>query len=223
MKRFYLCIPVILFCVAFFSCKDHKIDKEKYGNCTDAVKNQNEEDANCGGVCAPCSSCDDGIKNNNETGIDCGCVCNSCTPPCSVTAGVLNYTLFSSSSFSTDGSQSASTGYYSSVNSDISISLSGGVLIHLGIEFKDDFNPITFIPLNTTMVFKTLSFSKFDIYKDNEVKIKYYDSFNNFSGSIGDGYSIYITKISNTTVRIQFCDIVGSNGKDKLSINTTSN
>jgi hypothetical protein len=223
MKRIFLFIAAISFCVMFFSCKDHKIDKDKYGNCTDAVQNQNEEGIDCGGVCAPCSSCDDGIKNNNETGIDCGGVCTSCTPPCTIPAATLDYTLFSSSSFSTDGSQSASSGYYSGVNDDISISLSGGVLIHIGIRFKEDFNPITFIPLNSTMIFKTLSYSTFNIYNDNEVKINYYDSFNNFSGSVEAGYLIYLTKISNTTVRIQFCNILGSNDKDRLSINTTAN
>lgn len=48
--------------------------------CTDGIKNQNEWDIDCGGVCPPCPTCTDKIKNQNETGIDCGGVC----PPCPV-------------------------------------------------------------------------------------------------------------------------------------------
>jgi hypothetical protein len=72
-------------------------DLQKPASCSDAVKNQNESDVDCGGVCAGCalgsacntssdcksdvcastkvcvaSSCDDGLKDGTETDVDCG-------------------------------------------------------------------------------------------------------------------------------------------------------
>ena len=46
--------------------------------CFDNIKNQDEEDVDCGGNCNPCQSCDDGIQNGNEKGVDCGGNCNPC-------------------------------------------------------------------------------------------------------------------------------------------------
>ena len=46
--------------------------------CDDGIQNQNETGIDCGGTCRPCASCSDGIKNQNETGIDCGGVCEPC-------------------------------------------------------------------------------------------------------------------------------------------------
>ncbi len=73
--------------------------------CMDGIKNQNETDIDCGGMCGPCAvgqdcttnadcssgncdpatktcvamaTCMDGIKNQNETDIDCGGVCPDC-------------------------------------------------------------------------------------------------------------------------------------------------
>ncbi len=49
--------------------------------CFDGIKNQNEEQVDCGGECAPCSqtTCNDRKKNGNEEGIDCGGDCPPCT------------------------------------------------------------------------------------------------------------------------------------------------
>jgi len=49
--------------------------------CIDGIKNQDEEDVDCGGVCpicAPKETCSDGLKNQNEEGVDCGGVCKPC-------------------------------------------------------------------------------------------------------------------------------------------------
>jgi hypothetical protein len=49
--------------------------------CIDGIKNQGEEDVDCGGPCGPCDieeSCDDGMRDQDETGIDCGGVCLPC-------------------------------------------------------------------------------------------------------------------------------------------------
>ncbi len=73
--------------------------------CNDSIKNQNETDIDCGGVCAPCyngkqclldsdcysgycnpetkicenaPTCNDNIKNQDETDIDCGGPCRKC-------------------------------------------------------------------------------------------------------------------------------------------------
>ena len=70
--------------------------------CEDGVKNQDESDIDCGGVCKKCRdglychndsdcisnycyegickrpSCNDGIKNQNETDVDCGGLCKKC-------------------------------------------------------------------------------------------------------------------------------------------------
>ena len=46
--------------------------------CYDNIKNQDEEEIDCGGPCKACASCSDRIKNQNEEGIDCGGPC----PPC---------------------------------------------------------------------------------------------------------------------------------------------
>jgi hypothetical protein len=40
--------------------------------CFDGIKNQNEEQIDCGGPCDACPSCFDGIKNQDEERIDCG-------------------------------------------------------------------------------------------------------------------------------------------------------
>lgn len=74
-------------------------------DCTNAVKDGNETDVDCGGLCAPCDdgkacvaaadcqsgvctgavcqppACDDGVKNGAETGTDCGGIdCPKCGP-----------------------------------------------------------------------------------------------------------------------------------------------
>lgn len=51
-------------------------------NCSDRVKNQNEQQVDCGGKCAPCDDCTDGILNQDEEETDCGgSACKPC-PTC---------------------------------------------------------------------------------------------------------------------------------------------
>lgn len=55
--------------------------------CYDRQQNQGEEGIDCGGPCKPCPSCNDGIRNQNEDSVDCGGPC----PPCgNCTDGILN-------------------------------------------------------------------------------------------------------------------------------------
>jgi len=46
--------------------------------CTDNIQNQGEEDIDCGGPCKVCPNCFDLVKNQDETDIDCGGICDSC-------------------------------------------------------------------------------------------------------------------------------------------------
>ena len=47
--------------------------------CYDGVKNQDETDVDCGGVCDACPTCSDGILNQDETLVDCGgTICQEC-------------------------------------------------------------------------------------------------------------------------------------------------
>jgi len=45
--------------------------------CFDTVRNQNEEEADCGGVCIPCH-CKNRVIDQNETDVDCGGPCPRC-------------------------------------------------------------------------------------------------------------------------------------------------
>lgn len=48
-------------------------------SCTDGIKNQDETDVDCGGVCPACPTCTDGVQNGDETGVDCGGArCSTC-------------------------------------------------------------------------------------------------------------------------------------------------
>ena len=49
-------------------------------SCDDGVKNQDETDVDCGGVCDACQTCSDGILNQDEINVDCG---GSNCPACS--------------------------------------------------------------------------------------------------------------------------------------------
>jgi hypothetical protein len=49
--------------------------------CNDDIKNQGEEDIDCGGPCDACATCSDGVKNQGEKDIDCGGPCDAC-PTC---------------------------------------------------------------------------------------------------------------------------------------------
>lgn len=55
----------------------------KNQTCDDGIKNQDEEQVDCGGLCPPCS-CYDGVANNNEEYSDCGGQC----PPCHCFDGI---------------------------------------------------------------------------------------------------------------------------------------
>ena len=48
-------------------------------SCDDGVKNQDETDVDCGGVCDACPTCSDGILNQDEIDVDCGGICPACS------------------------------------------------------------------------------------------------------------------------------------------------
>jgi len=218
----YVLLLALLVGFIFWSCiKDHKIDKSKYGNCMDAIQNQNEEKVDCGGVCAPCTSCNDGVKNQGETGIDCGGQCQSCSPSCSITAGTCDYTLFPAGyTFSVSGVATGG-GYYSNNSYNITVNLTDPIMVNMQIQFKDNFNPITFIPLNETMIFTTID-NGATINANSNVQVTYSGNINfgSITGEIDPNQSIFITKISNTSVLIRFCNI--SAGNERFSLNATS-
>lgn len=58
--------------------------------CYDGVKNQDEQQEDCGGPCVPCDTsngtCFDGIQNQGEEDIDCGGPCNACITDTTVLA-----------------------------------------------------------------------------------------------------------------------------------------
>ncbi|MBN1175077.1 hypothetical protein JXA48_00380 [Candidatus Woesearchaeota archaeon] len=47
-------------------------------SCFDGIQNYGEDGVDCGGYCDPCPSCFDGVKNQDETGVDCGGTCPAC-------------------------------------------------------------------------------------------------------------------------------------------------
>ncbi len=123
MRRNKKSLYIIIFFVTILvgGCKHDGFEKEKYGNCSDNILNQNEMGVDCGGYCVPCSSCDDGEQNVSETGIDCGGLCTSCEPACSVPPATVEFTLFPEAiPAGYPGSQSGS-GYYSPNSSEIRI------------------------------------------------------------------------------------------------------
>ncbi|MGZ3900391.1 MAG: hypothetical protein ACXVNM_09240 [Bacteroidia bacterium] len=214
----------VVIILTIVSCRRPAFDKNKYGNCSDGITNQNETDVDCGGPCVPCANCDNGIKDGAETGIDCGPNCVSCTPPCSIAASTSNYTLYPSG-FTSSVSSSSSVNYatYYSSQDEIDVTLSGGYISSIKIALCPGFNPISYIPLNQTMVFKTVDYSSFSINNKNEVTVYYSGNFG-FSGIYGAadaGELVYMTKINSTTLRIQFCNIKAYN--ERLSLNCTAN
>lgn len=85
------------------------INENVNASCTDSIKNQDETNTDCGGVCGgyyynnlcninPQATCSDSIKNQDETNIDCGGVCggywylSAChqTPQASCSDGIKN-------------------------------------------------------------------------------------------------------------------------------------
>jgi hypothetical protein len=82
------------------------------------------------------------------------------------------------------------------------------------------FNPITYIPLNQTMVFKTISYSNSNFAKKNEVTVFYSGNFgfSGFNGALDQGQLVYMTKVSASTIRIQFCHLTA--GNERLSLNS---
>lgn len=226
-KIFFLLISILFFSFLFSSCGNTKVDKTKYGNCSDGLANQNEEGVDCGGYCLPCANCNDGVKNAGETGIDCGGPCTSCSPNCTLTPGTVEYTLFPqefpngySNSQNTSG-----TGYYSPSNSEISIGFSSGVLSALKIEFKTGFNPLdsAAIPLNQTMVFKTLDNSAFNISQNSTVKASFNGNinFSSYNRGINRDQLIYISKFADKKVSVRLCNLIAN--KDTISLNAIVN
>lgn len=214
------CLILFLF-FSMLSCKDGKIDKVKYGNCTDNTQNQNEEGVDCGGVCMPCMSCNDGIKNSTETGIDCGGGCQSCDPTCTISPTTVNYTIFiSPTSTGADETVIWSYAYFSTVSSEIDVDFSGGFLSDMKISFRQGFSPAQYLALNETMVFKTMTGTN-TISRNSDIKVRYSSSFSTYSGSITDNQLFYITKTGANSLLIRACNVLGSNQKDRFSISGT--
>ncbi len=224
--KIVLCVlPAAFFCGVFFSCGNTKVDKTKYGNCSDGLANQNEEGVDCGGYCLPCANCNDGVKNAGETGIDCGGPCTSCSPNCTLTSGTVEYTLFPQEfpNGYRNSQTTYGTGYFS--NSEINIGFSGGALSALKIEFKQGFNPLdsTSIPLNQTMVFKTIDNSAFNISQNSTVKASFNGNinFSYYSRGINRDQLIYISKFADKKVSLRLCNLVAN--KDTISLNAIVN
>jgi len=89
MKKILLLFVVALLMIS--GCKTEEepvkpvipVEKEPVlkATCSDGIKNQGEEDIDCGGPCKVCPGCEDGIMNLGEEGIDCGGPCGPC-PSC---------------------------------------------------------------------------------------------------------------------------------------------
>jgi hypothetical protein len=204
----------------FSSCMNDGFNKDEYGNCSDKIQNQREEGVDCGGPCMGCASCNDGVKNSLETGIDCGGACETCAPNCSLTAESITYTLFPAGfSSGYENSQTLSgKGLYSP--STIKIDFSGGSstgFIRMSLEFMNGFNPISYIPLNETMVFRTLQ-STTTINQKSGVIVTYYGNFGSsgFNGALSPDQPVYITKVSSSDVLIRFCSLKAN--KDFISL-----
>jgi hypothetical protein len=202
--------------VGIYSCKEQAFDKNKFGNCTNNIKDQNEEEKDCGGVCLPCSSCNDGIQNSNETGIDCGGSCISCAPPCTLTSATMNYTYFPQGFTSSTSNVSPvySIGYYA-INDRISVSFSGssgGIFTYLNLELRNDFNPLNALAINQTMVLETLSYGS-TISKDSQTIITFGGNFalSSFNGVMDGNQRVYVTKVSNTNLQVRFCNMKAGN------------
>lgn len=79
MKKILSGLVIVLCILAMMTnCAKNKKSDIASGTCSDGIKNQNETNVDCGGVCSVCQSCSDGIKNQGETGIDCGGPCGLC-------------------------------------------------------------------------------------------------------------------------------------------------
>jgi hypothetical protein len=225
MKKTLYVTGIFVLCI-FFSCiKETKIDREKIGNCTDGVRNQGEEDVDCGQPCTPCMSCEDGIKNGGETGIDCGGSCMSCAPSCSLSPSSHEYTLFPPGiSFSVSDNGSAS-GYFNPNQSEIEINFNSDPIMNsMTIYLKSGYNPLNFLSLNETMILRTVDNMSGTISSNNQVKIQYWGDigFDSFYGSIKSGEAVYLTKVSATNLQVRCCGITGASstsGNDKFSIN----
>lgn len=223
MQKFIRYSIALFVMLVSLSCKRPEFDKNKYGNCTDGIQNQNEENTDCGGYCMPCASCDDGVKNSGETGIDCGTNCISCSPACNITPSTCSYTLYPAGfTGSVSNTSSSSGGFYASSQNYIDLSFSGGYISSMKINLYPGFNPLTYIPLNETMIFKTINYTGSTITAINKVTVNYNGSFG-FSalyGSLDAGQVIYMTRISNNSLRIRFCDL--QEGNQRFSLNTIS-
>ena len=78
LKRVLFSIFLVARLLVFSACKKETKSEASTGTCSDGVKNQDESEVDCGGVCSKCITCSDGIKNQGETDIDCGGPCSPC-------------------------------------------------------------------------------------------------------------------------------------------------
>ena len=221
-RQLFFTFLIICFSMFIVSCGSTMFDKEKYGNCSDEVQNQNEEGVDCGGHCLPCADCIDGEKNAGETGIDCGGSCVPCALECATPSSTAEYSLHpqSSSSVLIDES-STNYSFYNQNTSTIRIDFNSGFLNDITLIFQENFNPFNYIPLNETMVVTTTIYDSFNkVKKKSQVAASYraYLGLNYYTGNIQSGQSIYLTKISATEIHARFCNVTGSNA-DELSMN----
>jgi len=213
-----------LLCLTLFiSCGPTKFDKEKYGNCSDGLRNQNEEGVDCGGHCLPCSSCNDGEKNQGEAGIDCGGQCISCQPACTIPSSSVEYTLHPNSSSQDFKDNSDFTyAYFNKNSSDLGFDFTGSIMREVNIVFLSGFNPFDNIALNETMVFTTIEDDNFvTVSKKSQIKASYraYVGINYYNGSFLKDQAIHFSRISDTQILVRFCDLVGDRDNDRLSMN----
>lgn len=86
-------------CVYLASCSE-TIDNT--GTCSDGIKNQGEQETDCGGPCPNyCESCADGIRNQGETAVDCGGPCDPCFPRVSASINHVAWTSTSRNAYLT--------------------------------------------------------------------------------------------------------------------------
>ena len=84
------------------------------GTCSDNIRNQNEEDVDCGGPCPSCGTCSDNIRNQGEDNVDCGGPCPACAP----SAAQVSLELRPSKNFRFTWTQSPEATFYRLLESD---------------------------------------------------------------------------------------------------------
>ncbi len=77
--------------------------------CFDGIRNQGEDDVDCGGPCVPCPTCRDGIMNQGEEGVDCGGPCPACAEGVVTTISTSTSTTSTTATTTTPKTKEAST------------------------------------------------------------------------------------------------------------------